>query len=50
MPPRWMGNVQRASGAMLIALSSPYENEMRPQLDSRPRLQPTRTNSGTEWP
>ncbi|KAB2069383.1 hypothetical protein ES319_A08G092600v1, partial [Gossypium barbadense] len=33
---------------VLRCTHSHYENEMTPQLDSRPRLLTTRTNSGTE--
>ncbi|KAL0391398.1 UNVERIFIED_CONTAM: hypothetical protein Slati_4518500 [Sesamum latifolium] len=43
----------RGEGATCLVFRcthSPYENEMRPQLDSRPRLLTTRTNSGTERP
>ena len=35
---------------ILRCTHSRYENEMTPQLDSRPRLLTTRTNSGTERP
>ena len=43
----------RGGGATCLVLRcthSRYENEMTPQLDSRPRLLTTRTNSGTERP
>ena len=43
----------RGEGVTCLVLRcthSRYENEMTPQLDSRPRPLTTRTNSGTERP